>query len=395
MTPPRGSAELESSVPGWLAHVLRHHATLLAATLAIRNRLSRAATARSSIGMLAAIATVAAVVGFSIGGQGRAASALRWLLGVPVLVVCAAAWHAFSSTAARRRRLAAARARSWLAATPRSGHDSRASRALLAVLPLLGQWAAVSALALLTTVDTSVSAPQALRLGALLALGAAIGAAIAAALPLRAREPRHAGSRYASWLRRSAAAAPSADALARWPIAQTLAWSRPENARVLLLAAIVSVPGGTGALTGLLILVAWALCAYLTSLLAATAQLARAAALWLRPTPIGFWTFAWPLVRRVLAHQAAGTVVAVAGLVASGQPPASAVHTGAVWLGVVALVAAVSVADGYRARMPGMKALLAALVTLLAEQRAHGFGLAFAAAVTVWHLRLGASHARA
>jgi hypothetical protein len=142
-------------------------------------------------------------------------------------------------------------------------------------------------------------------------------------------------------------------------------------------------------------LASWALVAYLGALLLAVPRVARAAADWLRSTPITFWAFAWPLARRTLLHQFAGTLAGVPVMVVLGAEPLTAIYAGSVWLALVALVTAMSLADGYRARSQVAKIPLSILAVLLTEQRAQAWGISLAMLLTALHLHGGARHARA
>jgi hypothetical protein len=248
---------------------------------------------------------------------------------------------------------------------------------------------------LLVSVGAAVTVEDTLRLSALIAAGGGAGALCGTWLARRTTARRHAGSRYAPRPTSAARSLPSSAALSRWPIAQAFAWSRPENARLLLAAAILSVPLGAGILGGLFIIATWLAGSYLAALLIALTRVARYASEWLRSTPITFWAFAWPLARRVLFHQLCGTVVAVGILSMLGAPPSTAIYFGTIWMTLVVLVAALSLADCYRAQSPTVKTVLSMMAALVAEERAHGWGLSLAVALAALHLRIGAKHARA
>jgi hypothetical protein len=178
-------------------------------------------------------------------------------------------------------------------------------------------------------------------------------------------------------------------------IAQACAWGRPENARLLLGAAILTIPGGTGILGALFILGTWTVGYYLVGLLLAIPHVGRAALQWLRSTPITFCDFAWPLVRRALLHQVIGTLAAMGVALALGVSVSTAMYVGVVWLALVVLIWTISLADAYRARPFATKSAISALATLLAEARVYGLGVLVAVFVAVMHLYLGASHERA
>jgi hypothetical protein len=188
---------------------------------------------------------------------------------------------------------------------------------------------------------------------------------------------------------------PSAAGLSRWPVAQALAWARPENARLLLATAILTIPGGVGPLAATGLLASWIVVSYLGALLWAVPRVARAASDWLRATPITFWSFAWPLARRMLLHQLGGTLIGVAVMLMLGTAPSTAVYAGTVWLTLVVLVTTLSFAECYRARSPVAKITLSMLAVLLAEQRGRGWGISLAILLAALHMRGGTRHARA
>ncbi len=97
---------------------------------------------------------------------------------------------------------------------------------------------------------------------------------------------------------------------------------------------------------------------------------------------------------RALLHQVCGTLIGTTVLAAMGSPPATAFYGGVLWLSLVALATAVSLADCYRGRSPTVKLSLAVATTLLAEERGHGWGISFAVLFGALHLHRGATHER-
>ncbi|HEU4618052.1 MAG TPA: hypothetical protein VFV10_08420 [Gammaproteobacteria bacterium] len=383
-------------MPRWM----RRRPLLLAAALAGVNRLRRLGAPRSARPVRTLLAAAAAVaVGvlplLFLFSTDTAARAVRWSLTYAWLVFSISALYAASLTARRRREAEDAGRRSWLAATPLV--DSRSGNAgiPLVLLPLLARLALAIGLALALGASPAVAAGDALRLGALLAIGGTTGSLGGWWVTRTPRAARAEGSRYVARPKQGAPVSPSAAALSAWPIAQAFAASRPENARLAVLAAILSVPGDAGLVGGTCILAVWFVASYLATLLMAVPRVARAAAEWLRSTPIDFWSFAWPLLRRALAHQVCGTAVALAFMMLLGTTLSAALYLGALWLALVALTAAVSLADCYRARSPVVKTTLSVAAALLAEQRARGWGIALALAVAAWHFRTGGVHERA
>ena len=322
------------------------------------------------------------------------ARAIEQALDHPAIVVVAAALYSAALIPKRRRAAAAAAAGSWLVATPRARRARGTTVFAMVLASLVLRWLAAAVVALLACSNAEVSLEQSVTLLGLLAAGCAAGVPLGW-LVLRRDKTRRESSRYTRRSKAVSSTRPSASALSRWPIAQALAWARPENSRLLLLVAILTVPGGIGPIAAAGMLASWAIVSYLGALLAAVPLVARAASDWLRSTPITFSAFAWPFARRELLHQLGGTFVGVGVMVMAGAEPLTAIHVGAVWLSLVALVTAITLADCYRARSPLVKLTLSLLAVLLAEQRAHGWGIALAMLLTGLCLRGGTRHARA
>jgi hypothetical protein len=112
------------------------------------------------------------------------------------------------------------------------------------MLPLVSRTTAAVALAVLLSLDASVSIEQSLQLSAVIAIGTAAGGPCGWWLSRDRSAQAEPASRYTPRRRPEKSIAPSTDALAHWPIAQACAWGRPENARLLLGAAILTIPGG-------------------------------------------------------------------------------------------------------------------------------------------------------
>jgi hypothetical protein len=323
-----------------------------------------------------------------------ASLAIQQALGYSGAVIAGSGLYAASLMSRSSRRVETARAKSWLVATPRVSRGS-VQTVLLTTLPLLWRLAVAVASALLLSVDAAASVEQSLQLSALIAIGGAVGGPCGWWLSRRTARRSKKDSRYTLRRKHGTHTAPSSAALSHWPIAQAFAWGRPENARLLLAAAILTVPIGAGILGTLFILVTWTVGSYLVALFIAVLHVGRSASQWLRATPMTFWAFAWPLARRALLHQLFGTLIAMVIMLALSATLSMAVYLGAVWLTLVVLTAAVSLADCYRARAPATKTILSMLVALLAEQRMRGLGISIALLLTVLHLRIGASHERA
>jgi hypothetical protein len=388
-------SDASSSIPARLPHWLRRYPVLLATMVSSLNRLSRLAGTRKRrlLGSVA-LALVATLAWMIIAAEATALVITQGL-NHPAIVVSAAALYTATFIPRRWRSVIAANANSWLVATPRV-RKARGTKLFAAVLAsLLSRWVYAGFLALLASLNVAITIGQSLTLLGFFTAGSAAGALVGWSLAIRGDTRRREGSRYSRRMKRiDASAKSSSAALSRWPVAQALAWARPENTRLLLAVAILTVPSGVGPVAALGMLASWAVISYLAALLLAVPRVGRAASEWLRSTPITFWAFAWPLARRTLLHQLLGTLVGVAVLLMVGAEPATAFYGGTVWLALVALVTAVSLADCYRARSPVAKITLSALAVLLIEQRLRGWGISLAILVTALHMRKGVRHAR-
>lgn len=124
---------------------------------------------------------------------------------------------------------------------------------------------------------------------------------------------------------------------------------RPENARLLFLfVTMFVIQAGTSALRGLAILVLWTVAAYLVSLASAGVWVAYEAAAWLKPTPLAFGNFAWPIVRRLLPHQVVATLIAAIGSIVADAPWIPVVSVSLAWLIAVVLVYGIALSRSYR-----------------------------------------------
>jgi hypothetical protein len=334
-------SSIHPSIPHWL----RRHPLALAAAVAGVNRIRRLVATRRSVFVVFAAALVAALLAIPL-VSGDVAAFVMQALGYPGIVVAVSSLYAASVVSKQRRTVETARMNSWLVATPRAARGS-AQTVLLTTLPLLWRLAVTVAAALVLSLDASVGIAQSLQLGALTTIGSAVGGPCGWWLARRSPEQRKEGSRYTPRRKHAVQIAPSNAPLSHWPIAQAFAWGRPENTRLLLAAAILTVPGGTGIVGALSILVTWGVGSYLLALLIAIPHVGRAASQWLRSTPITFWAFAWPLARRALLHQFIGTMIAIGVMLALGATPSAAIYLGAVWLTLVVLTAAAGLAANW------------------------------------------------
>jgi hypothetical protein len=221
-----------------------------------------------------------------------------------------------------------------------------------------------------------------------LAAAFALGALAGCFLRREAKALRE-DSRYAPAVR--APEGVSAEALSRWPIAQALSWQRPENARVTLIIALFAVQGGSSMLVGFAVVSSWLLGIYLVTLMQATLHVSRAAAQWLRATPVRFAAFAWPLGKRVLVHQIIGGGTAAALAMAMGLPVITALYLLVLWLVIVIFILCMSLADAFCVRHSGAKLALMLLASVGIELRHHGWALPGLLMIGAWHVRRATS----
>lgn len=352
---------LPPSTPG----ALLRHPILLTEWLRLTNGLRR--RAGSSVLIVVGVISTALVTGLGVFSS-QLAAAIAVLAEYWVLTAAVAALYAAASTAKRRRHGHDSHLQSWLIATPMPPSSVRFSNAIRSIAPMLAQFFAVAAFIL---------AARALCAGIGVAAGVTIGAIgggmVAGGLvgwlaDVKRSGHRWEGSRYVPRTRTNVVLRPASEALAHWPIVQVLAWSRPENSRYLLVAALLAVQGGSSAMSGLSVVAIYFLGGYLAGLLSAVLQAAKSAAQWLRATPVTLGAFVWMLSRRVLLHQVSGTALAGTLMWVLGSPPSTALQAAALWLGLVISIAGVALVDSYRGRSPTVKIALsvATLVALAA-----------------------------
>lgn len=374
-------------------HWLQRHPALLSAAISNVNRLRRIATLPRSGWLLGFGLALVATLAWMVVADAATARVVAQALSHPAVVVAVAGLYGAWLVPLRWRAAAVGHAGSWLVATP---HVPSTRDAILAAVlrDLVVRWLTAAFVAVLASINTAVTLRESLMLLALLTGGLSIGAIFGGWRGWRGAKPRHEQSRYLRRPRAEASVRPSAQGLSRWPIAQALAWARPENARLLVAVAILAVPGGVGPAAAMGLLASWAVGSYLVALLLALPRVARAASDWLRSSPITFWAFAWALSRRMLLHQVGSTIVGVTVMVVLGADAWSTLYAGTLWLVLVALVTVLSLADCYHARSSGPKVVLSVLTVLVAEQRWRGWGIAFALMLTAMHMRRGKRYAR-
>jgi len=330
-----------SSTPSWLLQ----QPALLSRWLACLERWRRVGWARTAL--MAVIGIVASIVGVAHWSSDAGLSALQeyWLL---VLVV--AGIHSVTSVSRSRRHAVAAWSESWLATAPLSAAAVRVNRAIDCFALLFLQYLIVCVLLAIAALAGGEFGTI-LRPVAALTAGVLVGSAVGWWLPeSRHREQREA-SRYAvhAAAGNTALLQPSDRGLSHWPVARAMSMGRPENSRLLFVCvALFAVQSGASAVQGIAVLLVWTIAGYLVSLLSAGITVAKEAAHWLRPTPVSFVGFAWPLARRALLHQAIGIVIVAAAMSGSDAAWLEAVSVVVLWMGLVLAVYAFASSTSYR-----------------------------------------------
>lgn len=383
------------SIPAWLPDWLHRHPVALTATISAVNRMHRIFSRRWHATIFVIIVATCSFLVVRVACSGKAAFAMQQALDHAGIVVAVCGLYVASLMSRRRRKLATMHAHSWLIAATATSAASTTETVRWILWPLLWRLVAAAILALLLAVNTGISLGQSLWLYLLITGGSLVGALAGAWLSRGSQEDLYEGSRYTRRPKLKALSAPSNAGLSYWPIAQAWAWGRPENARLLLAAAILTIPGGTSVPHAMLIFITWIIVSYLAALLIAVPHIARAVADWLRSTPITFWAFAWPIARRALLHQFCGTLAGMGALLMLGSSLSTAIYVGTLWLALVTSSAAISLVDSYRGCSSHLKNTLSVLTALLAEERIRGGGIAFALMLTALHLRTGARYERA
>lgn len=373
---------------------LRRHPALLVEWLRLVNSMSRWRE-EGSKAVLLALSVLAVVVSLLFAVRGHVVSGIKTLADYWVLLAVVAIIYAATSVGGRRRQLEESRSQSWLIATPIPPQSLLVSQVIRVLLPLCAlAVVAVMVPALIALTNEGVAAAAEKVAGAAVG-GLFVGGVVgwwtgrqvkpSGVVPSRyvpqprvrrsTREPTSGEPTQTSGARTAGESAnvylqPDAAGLAGWPIAQVLAWSRPENSRYVLVAALLAVQGGSSAVAGLSVVAMYFVASYLAALLSAMTTVAESAAAWLRATPITLMGFVWSVSRRALFHQLIGVALGVACMLLLGAPVGMALQLAALWLGLFVSISGVALVDRYRGRSPLVKvavfvATFAALATVL------------------------------
>lgn len=351
-----------TALPAATPAILRRHPALWVEWLRLANAWSRWRREGSRSALLALCAIgVAAVALILTSFSGHAAAAIETLARYWVLVGVMTAVYAFSAVNRRRRNLEESQALSWLIATPIAPSSLRLSHAIRTLLPLFLMFVAIVIFAVSALLMNDGIAASAGMVVAAAGGGMGIGGAVGWWAAGRGRLKEHtntAASRYVPRPRVTGSLRPDAAALENWPVAQVFAWSRPENSRYVLVAALLAVQGGSSAIAGLSVVAMYFIASYLAALLSAMMTVSKLAATWLRSTPMTLGAFVLTLSRRALIHQLVGTVLATAFMYLLGTPLSMALDVAALWFGFVISISGVVLVDSYRGRSPAVKIAL-------------------------------------
>ena len=384
---------MKGAVPEYLARALQRHPVLLADLLALHNRCSR--SLRQGPRTLVALVLAAAlgllmVVAVAVNFGAWLASSLVWMAAHHPWVAAAVALYA-AMQVARRRLLAEQRhALSWLISAPRAAPTLSSALLWRTLWPLGLQLALVGSCVLVIGLLHLTSA-EVLLLMCWIVGGVAAGAVVGwwrgGARRAQAAE-RYQDSRYIGRARRHTLQdEPSTHALSGLPIARALAWHRPENTKVFLLVFMITLPLGTSAQTAACVAIVGLLMSYTGALARAVLQTASEAARWLQATPIRFLAFAWPIMRRAVAHQVVLSLIIALMLLPLGAEVAAVLYLALLWLTLVFMTWTIWLHGCFQSERALIKVVGSVAATLGMEQLARGWGIGCAALWTVWNLR--------
>jgi len=332
-------------------------------------------------------ATIASFAAIALARAPSARAAFEWCANHRFLCASAAASYGLLFVLRRRANIRSEYAQSWLVATPIRASAFQQMMAMRIAASLMLQLAVVSVI--VATVGDSAAMVTLLPVMAGLLLGGTVGAV----WPIT----EHLDSRPASRIlrhRRGEDHRPSLDGLSRWPIRSALAWHRPENSKFLFIVAALSVPAGSSAVLGLLILATWSVASYSFALVHSIPLVAKEAAVWLRPTTVAFGAFAWFIVRRALIHQCLGVFLLSIIAIQVGGALVEVMYFAVLWLLLFTMIAAISARQQFN-RAPSLARVVgAAILVIAAESRLRGVGIAAGAAIILFHW-IGSERARA
>ena len=357
------------SVPAWTPAWIRRNPALLVEWLRLANAFSRWRAEGTHIALFALGVIIVLLLVASL--WGHAAPAVKVLAEYWAMLALVAAVYGATSVSGRRKQLEESKSQSWLVATPIPPRSLLISQAIRALLPLFLLIVTVVAMPALIALMNASLATAAGTVAAAATGGLLSGGIVGWRTGRGSESSGVVPSRYVPQPRvRRAIIAADASALTRWPIVQVLAWSRPENSRYVLIAALLAVQGGSSAIAGLSVVAMYFVASYLVALLSAMITVGKSAAVWLRATPMTLVGFVWSVSRRALAHQLIAMSMAITCMLLLGAPLGMALQIAALWLGLFISISGFALVDHYRGHSPLVKialsvATFAALATLL------------------------------
>jgi hypothetical protein len=386
------SGNIKHGVPQYLAHALRRQPVLLADLLAIHNRCQRLRHEPRTLLIWLVAATLGVLLVLAIAsnvGTWRAES-WRWVMTQGSWLAAAAALYAAVQVMQRRSAVERHYGHSWLIAAAHAAPALRSGVMWRTLWPL-GLQLALAAAGLLSIGTlhpalTSVWPLIAWMAGGMLAGASAgwwLGGVRVATHPVRYED-----SRYTLRApRRASRGQPTLLALSIWPIARALAWHRPANIKLVLLAFILLMPAGTSAQSGACVVLIGLLMSYASALVRAVLQTAVEAARWLQATPIRWPAFAGPIMRRAVLHQAVLVLSIAILLLPLGAAPIAVLYLALLWVVLVSMAWTLWLRACFYNERALFKVIIPVAAALALEQLLRGCGILGAVLWTTWNLR--------
>lgn len=368
----------------------RRYPYLLAWQLVLRNRVSRCLERPFSLAIVVALIAILAGGMVWIAHSLNAGQLNAWVLYIEAhgsWLLLLAALQAATSVARRRKELSASLRDSWLAATPRAALTIWTSLFVGVLEVLLSQFAMLVTLLLILRYAGNADGAALWHLAQIAAGGFLCGGLLGLIFSRKRLHQTLPGSRYVPGkkLLASHSMAASLAGLSRWPIMRTFAGATPDTVRWPVMAAMMSVMGGSSIMTGLGVVGFWMLLLYGVTLFASTLRVADEAAYWLRSTPLSLQRFAIAIGGRSFVHQVIAAAVVAAYLAFDKFTVLQAVLFIAPWIAFVMLAYSTAIICCFNARR-GMRARIAlsALSIIFVETLQRGAAAPFACIVCIW-----------
>jgi hypothetical protein len=382
-----------TGTPQWL----RTRPLMLTALLVFKNQLRRQRFDHVTL-LLAIAACILLILGTLVIAQGsdyekmvaalnRSGSSIETL----VLLALAASSGGALFTSSRLRRTRERLRRSWLAGTVHVNALSFAQCVVVAIWPIVVFLILLISVAMGLHLDANMTGPLPLA-GALCAgalPGILIGLLTAVTHPRSRQQRSRFASRQAGASSLTTSSAIDSGALAHWPIQEAKAMSAPANSRLLLLIALVTLPGGMSGVFVIAILAAWVLCGWLITLLFALHNTVRDARVWLASTQVSRGRLTIPTVTRVIRHHLAGLAAIGSLLLLVDTSPNEVMHFVMTWVSLAAIFTCIILWRGWNGHNGNFIATLATLLVLTYEQTQNGIAavMAIIAICILWKTR--------